>query len=52
VLWHRYDDTQAVTSSTSARVLKFLGIIRTWSSYIQHQNRALLSARMLVFAWA
>ncbi len=48
MLWHRYDDTQAVKCGTRTRVLGHFGDLQ---DLIKHQNRALLGAHMLGFAW-
>ena len=49
MLWHHYDNTQAVTCGTCTRVLELFGGLQ---DLIKHQNCALLGAHMLVFACA
>ena len=49
MLWHHYDNTQAVTCGTCTRVLELFGGLQ---DLIKDQNCALLGAHMLVFACA
>ena len=48
MLWHRYDDTQAVICGTRTRVLGLFGDLQ---DLIKRQTCALLGAHKLVFAW-